>query len=334
MTDFQPKEILSEFLSIRGLPAEITELTADASTRHYFRIQIESGPAVACVYPEENSESALSYLDVTELFLSQGLPVARVIDRDLDSRVLILGDLGDRVLRSDLLTASPDSRRKLLSKAISLIPRIQLATAAAYERDSVASRVRFDREKLMWEFDFFLEHYYSTAMKRPLPAAMLAEVRRECEMIAGELEERAEVLCHRDFHAANLMVAADSELKIIDHQDARIGSIAYDLVSLLLDRVDEPPNEDHIAEMRRYFLDQRLSVGLAPVDETEFAAEFRLQAIQRCLKAVGTFSYQSAVRGKTYFIPYIRPMFQIVDDSATRLNRFPALREMVAREVL
>src|SRR5690606_27827137 len=95
------------------------------------------------------------------------------------------------------------------------------------------------------------------------------------------------------------------------HQDARIGSVTYDLVSLLLDRVTDPPAEEWILEKQRRLLAERGKMGLPEIAEKDFAAEFRLQAIQRCLKAVGTFSYQSTVRGKGYFIPYIIPMLRI-----------------------
>jgi hypothetical protein len=48
--------------------------------------------------------------------------------------------------------------------------------------------------------------------------------------------------------------------------------------------------------------------------------------VQRCLKAVGTFSYQTAVlgRGETY-AQFINPMFEIVVQAAEWLGRFPLL---------
>lgn len=129
------------------------------------------------------------------------------------------------------------------------------------------------------------------------------------------------------------MVTDGGELKIIDHQDARIGSAAYDLVSLLLDRITEPPSAEWLAEKRRYLLDRRLELGLEELDETDFAYEFRLQTIQRCLKANGTFSFQSVTRGKTYFVPFIRPMFEIVLRAAENLGRFPTLQKIIRREL-
>src|SRR5690606_22828053 len=147
--------------------------------------------------------------------------------------------------------------------------------------------------------------------------------------LAADLDRRARVLCHRDYHAANLMVTPDGSLHIIDHQDARIGSAAYDLVSLLLDRITDPPPEDWVAEKRSLLLRTREDLGLEMIDPELFAEEFRLQAIQRCLKAVGTFSYQSSVRGKTYFIPYIRPMLQITLTALRETARFPDLEQVL-----
>ncbi len=129
------------------------------------------------------------------------------------------------------------------------------------------------------------------------------------------------------------MVDADSELRIIDHQDARIGSPSYDLVSLLLDRVTELPSPEWLAEKRKLFLAQRDMLGLDPISEDNFAHEFRLQTIQRCLKAVGTFSFQSANRGKTYFEPFIIPMFEIVLRALENLNRFPITRSILVSQI-
>src|SRR5687768_1813650 len=129
------------------------------------------------------------------------------------------------------------------------------------------------------------------------------------------------------------MLDQNDNLRIIDHQDARIGSVAYDLVSLLLDRVTEPPTTEWLADKRRFFLDERERLGLEKISDGEFANEFRLQTVQRCLKAIGTFSFQSSTRGKTYFVPFIKPMFKIVSRALGNLDRLPAMRHVVACEL-
>jgi len=324
---------LNAFLAKNDIRSEVAVLSADASTREYFRIEWFGRTAVACVYPEAFNEQEHAYVDVTTLFLRADLPVAELYAVDGELGVIVQEDLGDAVLREYLKTQDTGRAARLVDEAIALIARIQLATPLAFEMDSIASRLSFDEEKLLWELDFFKTHYFETFSQRPLSATEDRCLSEEFTELARELAERAAVLCHRDFHAANLMIDRDEKMRIIDHQDARIGSVAYDLVSFLLDRITKPPSPEWLAEKRRYFLDLRVALGLPRIDEAEFAAEFRLQTLQRCLKAVGTFSYQSAVRGKTHFIPFIVPMFRIVLRSAGNLRTFPTLCTILKREI-
>jgi len=322
-------ERLQEFLRFRGEPSAVEQLTADASTREYFRIGWKGSTAVACVYPEAFDPADQNYLDVTRLFLKSGLPVADVYDHDGASGIIVLEDLGNRILRDEMMGDDVTKRSRLRNEAISLIARIQAATDPAFEMDSIASRLKFDIEKLEWELGFFKEHFFETYLKSPLSEADNTRLSAEFHELSAELETFATVLCHRDFHAANLMLDPQNRMRIIDHQDARMGSPAYDLVSLLLDRITDLPSREWLAEKRAFFLDMRVKLGLPRLDTDEFAYEFRLQTIQRCLKAAGTFSFQSVNRGKTYFIPFIKPMLLISIRACESLGRFPEIRRIL-----
>ena len=81
-------------------------------------------------------------------------------------------------------------------------------------------------------------------------------------------------------------------------------------------------------------MQEREILGLAKINAEEFAREFRLQTVQRCLKAIGTFSFQTAVRGKTDYIQFIKPMFVAVLQAAEHLNRFPHLQKNIKNELL
>ena len=332
MSDLEHR--LREFLSQNEQPQVFTQLTTDASTREYFRVQWHEKPAVACVYPFNDLCKGQfdACLDVTAVFLSENLPVAEIYAAEAAQGIIIQEDFGDTILRNVLENSGDETRENYLAEAIRLIARIQGATPKAFEMNSIASHLKFDFEKLSWELDFFTEHYFTTLQKSPLPVTDSKLLKAELDEVAQELEEKAKVLTHRDFHAANLMLTG-SELKIIDHQDARIGAASYDLVSLLLDRVTVLPTPEWLAEKRRFFLAERESLGLEKINETDFAHEFRMQTIQRCLKAIGTFSFQSEMRGKTYFIPFIQPMFEIVLRAAENLNRFPHLQRIIKNQI-
>ena len=326
------KERLEHYLGASSVEAQIEPITPDASTRRYFRFQHNGRSCVACVYPDDIKHAAHNYVDVTGLFLSHGLPVAELYDFDEVNGIVIVEDLGDRIVRNELETATARERDDIVREAIGLIAKIQSATRSAEESNSIAGRLRFDTEKLMWELNYFKIHYFTTYKKEPLDPDVDQAIDAELQELSHELESNAAVLCHRDFHAANLMLDQRDNLRIIDHQDARVGSATYDLVSLLLDRVTEIPDGSWIGEMKEHYLEMRNRNRLPSLNRAGFDHEFELQTVQRCLKAAGTFSFQSAVREKWHFVPYIEPMFRITLSALERLDRFPNLRQLLTEQ--
>src|SRR5205085_8760791 len=249
----------------------IVALTPDASAREYLRIPWDKGNAVAAVYPEPFDASVHPYLDVSRLFRDCNLPVPEVYDVDAEAGIIVQEDLGSRQLCQVFEEVSDEEREGLLEQAIDIIARIQAATAAAFERDSIASRLAFDEAKLAWELNFFFEHYFGSYRREKLTRGQTAELKAELNDIAADLSACARVLCHRDYHTANLMVDKSGAIRIVDHQDARMGPISYDLVSLLLDRQPEPPSLAELRGHRLYFLDARRRYGLPAIDPDDFS---------------------------------------------------------------
>jgi len=313
---------------------DLTALTPDASTREYFRIPWKRKHAVACVYPEPFDPEFHPFLDVSRLFSKVGLPVPEILAIDGSEGIIIQEDLGDLQLHQVLQDSTEEEYEAYHERAISLIADIQVATPTAYDMKSIASRLAFDEAKLAWELQFFMEHYFGSLRHETLTHGEAAELKVELNDIAAELDVRPRVLCHRDFHAANLMVDKNDRIRIVDHQDARMGPASYDLVSLLLDRQLEMPPLAEIRAQRLFLLEERRLRGLDAIDPDDFAREFRLMSVQRGLKAVGTFSYQTAVcgRGSTY-AQYIEPTLRTVLQAAEWLDRSPALTRAIKQRL-
>jgi len=177
---------------------------------------------------------------------------------------------------------------------------------------------------------FFFEHYFGSLRQETLRHAETAELKAELNDVSAELANAPRVLCHRDYHASNLMIDSKRRLRVIDHQDARMGPASYDLVSFLLDRQPCPPSLAELRGHRLFFLEQRRRQGLPAIDPDDFANEFRLMTIQRGLKATGTFSYQTAVSGRAaVYEQFIQPTLEIVLQAADWLERFPTLRRLI-----
>lgn len=328
-------ERLARFIAGEGITGvDIVPLTPDASTRKYFRIPWKKGKAVAAVYPEPFDVEVHPYLDVTRLFLASNIPVPQIYAADGVSGIIVQEDLGDQQLFHAYDDESDDQCDEYKEQAIRLIARIQAATSQAYEMQSIASRLAFDEAKLSWELDFFFDHYFGSLRNETLRHTEVAELKAELNDISAELAAAPRVLCHRDYHASNLMVDSKHQLRIVDHQDARMGPASYDLVSFLLDRQPCPPTLAELRSHRLFFLEERRRLGLGGVDPDDFANEFRLMTIQRGLKATGTFSYQTAVAGRgEVYEQFIQPTLQIVLQAVEWLDRFPTLRRMLAERI-
>lgn len=329
--------LLGEFLTEHSVAdaSDITALTPDASTRRYYRVPWKGGAtAIVALHPELFDPATLPFLDITDLFKSVGLPVPNLYAIDAGRGIIAQEDMSDRQLRDALAASDAEGRERLLKEAIRLIARIQAATELAIERNSIASRLAFDEEKLLWELNYFVQHYFGSLRGRALTDEETGELNAEMTDIARDLAARPRVLCHRDFHASNLIVDQAGDLRVIDYQDARMGPATYDLVSILLDRRREPPADEEVAERRLFFLEERRRVGLEAIDADDFAREFRLMTVQRCLKAAGTFAFQTAIRNRgEVYGEFLRPMLLMSLQAAEWLDRFPRLRRLLASEL-
>jgi aminoglycoside/choline kinase family phosphotransferase len=326
---------LARFITQQGIASkEVIPLTPDASTRKYYRIGWKKRTAIAAVYAEPFDPEFHPYLDVTRLFLDCDIPVPEIYEVDGNAGIIVQEDLGDRQLFQIYDEESEEQCDQYKEEAIALIAKIQKATARAYEVDSIASRLAFDEAKLSWELDFFFEHYFGSLRGETLRHAEVAELKAELNDIAAELAAVPRVLCHRDYHASNLMIDPKKRIRVVDHQDARMGPASYDLVSFLLDRQPCPPSLAELRAHRLFFLEERRLLGLSPIDPDDLALEFRLMTIQRCLKATGTFSCQTAVYGRgAVYQHFIEPTLQIALQAAEWLERFPTLRRMLKERI-
>jgi N-acetylmuramate 1-kinase len=150
----------------------------------------------------------------------------------------------------------------------------------------------------------------------------------EYALIAQELAGEARVLCHRDYHSRNLMLH-EGRLYIIDFQDTRMGPDTYDLVSLLRDSYVDF-TEPQVDELIAFFLALRgIGVASSP-DAAEFRRRFDLMALQRNLKALGTFGFQTATRNNPVYIQYIPRTLTYARANMDRHARFGRLRELLA----
>ncbi len=326
-----PSARIQRYLAAERLGAsKVVPLTGDASDRQYFRVLLPNGGSmVLALHAEPIDFDRMAFVGVERLMREVPLPVPAILHHSNALGIIALQDLGDVTLQAHLGAATPDEHAALYRQAVSFIARLQLRGAdlasAAYPPYGIA----FDVEKLTWELEFFVKHFL-VAYRGASPSAGGREaLASEWAILAEELASERRVLCHRDYHSRNLMLHEGS-LFIIDFQDARMGPDTYDLVSLLRDSYVDLTSRQ-VDELTAYFLALRHGpAGVTSEDAAEYARRFDLMALQRNLKALGTFGYQTVTRGNTVYIQHMPRTLNYVRVNLAKYPRFGRLRELLS----
>ena len=255
------------------------------------------------------------------------VPVPRILEHSDALGIIALEDLGDVTLQAHLGAASPAEHAALFRQAVTFINTIQRRGRELASPEYLPYGIAFDVEKLTWELQFFTKHFLEAYRGAALTDASGTRWQTEYATIAGELASEPRVLCHRDYHSRNLMVHEGS-LHIIDFQDARMGPDTYDLASLLRDSYVDF-TEQQVEELSPSSSRTR---G-AGADAGEFRRRFDLMALQRNLKALGTFGFQTTSRANTVYIQYIPRTLNYVRAHLARYERFGRLRELLAEHL-
>ena len=324
-------ERIDAYLRQSGLATRsprVVPLTGDASDRRYFRILLQDASSmVLSLYTAAFDYDTLSFVNVARLLARMPVPIPEISGHADDLGVLALQDLGDVTLQAHLGAATPAEHSALYRQAVSLIATMQKRGDELASPDYIPYRIAFDVEKLAWELDFFTKHFVEAYRGVTIPSASRAALQQEFDTLTEMLASEARVLCHRDYHSRNLMLH-EGKLYIIDFQDARMGPDTYDLVSLLRDSYLDLP-EQVVGELIAYFLALKGSRDT----EQDFRPRFDVMALQRNLKALGTFGYQTTARRNPVYIQYIPRTLRYVRGNLAQLPQFGRLRELLSAHV-
>lgn len=301
---------------------EILQLAGDASSRRYFRVVCGEESSVLMAWEPFNDDGHYPFLSVRDHFAKHGVHVPRVIAKSPAQGLVLLEDLGDLTLERKFWE-NQSQQQVIPAYKLAIDELIKIHYLASTDKtDCVAFKVAFDIEKLLWELNYGREHLLVGLCGLRLTAAQNRALDEVFLKICSRLHEEPKFIAHRDYHSRNVMIKL-GKMRVIDFQDARMGSIQYDLVSLLRDsyvRMDEGVARELIG----YYLDRRKDhegpLGLPVVSRAHFDHVYEVQTIQRCFKACGSFASFFNLRQDTRYLKYIGHTLQTVRKS---LEIFP-----------
>jgi aminoglycoside/choline kinase family phosphotransferase len=325
--DFAALEALVRSVGARG-PLCVAEMPGGASTRRYFRVEVDGSAlgatAVAMFVPEggkpeeiakDTARARWPFLEVRDLLASSGVDVPTLYGEDQERGWLLLEDLGEDTLANYLL-ADESARERLYRQAVLDLARAQraLTTLAA---DSVIAKRAFDADLLRWEIDHFRE-WGLEARGHVLSPSDRATFDAIATRLANRIASWPRGFVHRDYQSRNLMVRRNrgDALCWIDFQDALLGPSVYDLVALL---------NDSYQTFDRRFVEARLreyadAMGLSGNRVEELFEQFDYVTVQRKLKDAGRFVFIDRTKGNDAFLRFVSATIAKVGRSLDRLK--------------
>lgn len=302
---------------LEAQPQRIAPASEDASFRRYFRITHAGGTCIAMDAPPAQ-ENCATFVRVAELFAAAGVNVPRILAQDLDLGFLLLTDFGATTYLDALPLADAD---RLYRDALEALVRLQCASAPGALPD-------YDATLLRREMALFADWYVERHLGRPLEPAQRERLERVFQVVVAHNLAEPRVYVHRDYHSRNLMVTRPSP-GILDFQDAVLGPLSYDLVSLLRDAYVEWPEERVLDWTARYWQIARRAGLPVRHDYAEFYRDFEWMGVQRHLKVLGIFARLWHRDGKPRYLSDLPLVLRYLERTAARYRELSPLARLL-----
>lgn len=289
--------------------------SADASFRQYFRVtnnQDNKTYIVMDAPPEK--EDCYPFVQVTELIRSSGVNAPNIIEIDIKQGFLLLDDLGDTPYLQRL---NEDTAENLYIDAIDALVKMQTIDAML---------PAYDETLLQTELDLFETWYLNRHLDIELDQAQKEILQTAFKSLIKNAEEQPQVFVHRDYHSRNLMITEQNNPGVIDYQDAVMGPITYDLVSLFKDCYIEWPREKV-----EHWLDLYLA-RITPthlIDRVTLMRWFDLMGLQRHLKVLGIFARLNYRDGKAQYLDDLPLTLKYVLYICKQYKEFNPLKDLI-----
>jgi len=325
--------------------ATIEVASADASFRRYFRVSNfdktdnsdRTNKTIIAMDAPPEQEDCTPFIDVTQRLREAGVHAPKIIKEDLAQGFLLLEDFGSTPYLDVLNKQTAD---QLYGDALQALLKIQTANTDGLPE--------YDEAFLQQEMQLMPEWFLKTHLKISPTTEQQKIIDRTLAVITASVLQQPQVFVHRDYHSRNLMLLSDDPLQknlqniekqggwtlnttsnnpgIIDYQDAVLGPITYDLVSLLRDCYIRWPNEK-IANWMLDYKQQAENAGLMhKVPDATFIQWFDYMGLQRHIKVLGIFARLNHRDGKAHYLNDLPLTLHYVMEVA---NKYPLTRPLV-----
>jgi aminoglycoside/choline kinase family phosphotransferase len=304
--------------------AELTRASTDAGFRSYWRSSGATSRIVMDSPPD--TEDVRPWLRMREVLARGGVRVPRVLAQDVDAGFLLLEDLGTQTYLHVIDETNADA---LFDAAVTQLLRVQAIAPPA-------GLPGYDEALLARELRLFDEWFLGRELDHTLDCGTLESLDAVYRRLIDAALAQPRVLVHRDFMPRNLMPVqggptADGPA-VIDFQDAVVGPIAYDTLSLFKDAFLSWP-ESKVDEWIARYHARAVEAGLPVPDLERFRRDVDWIGVQPHLKVLGIFARLKHRDGKPKYIADAPRFLAYLDAVLPRHPELAPLAEVLHRLV-
>ena len=271
-------------------PLSFKPLAGDAGFRSYFRLNTQI-PLLA-VYSPPQEEDNLAFVRVSQHFSSGKIKVPKIFAVNFEKGFMLLQDFGTELLQ-------PLLNLDTLSQYYDLAEELLLDLQLLHPGDNIFPN--YGKPQLMAELQLFQKWFVDQLLMLDVSQGDLRILDDLFELLIENAMEQPLVIVHRDYHSRNLIVHK-SHIGVIDYQDAVVGPITYDLVSLLKDCYLSWP-EEIVRQRALSYKSRAVSKGLMQdIKDQKFMKWFDWMGLQRHIKVMGIFARLSIRDNKESYL--------------------------------
>ena len=293
--------------------ASIADLSGDASFRKYYRVKKKNLSYVVMDCPPDK-ENLKSFISVSEKLHNAKVNAPKLFDCDQENGFLVLSDLGD-----DLYS------RKLDSETVYCLYTDALEAIVKMQTNVDCSDLESFDELYQEENNLFIDWFLGNHLEINKDDGHLDPINTEFNRLNALLKEIPQTFVHRDFHSRNLLVTNTNNPGVIDYQDAVIGPVTYDLVSLLKDCYVSW-DDGLIEDMLESFFTRIKSNSISNI--SDFRYWFDMTGLQRHIKAIGIFSRLNYRDNKDNYLQDIPRTYSYIEKTLKKYKDLTNLNEI------
>ena len=299
---------------------ELERASTDAGFRSYWRT-VGSEPSRIVMDSPPDKEDVRPWLAMRRVLEAAGVRVPKVLAEDADAGFLVLEDLGVNTYLQDIDEANADV---MFDAAIQQLLKLQTTQPPA-------ELPKYDEAMLGRELRLFDEWFCGQHLGMTLDCADMEHLDAAYRYLMDAALAQPQVLVHRDFMPRNLMQADDGPA-VLDFQDAVVGPIAYDALSLFKDAFLSWPIERVDGWLRHYHA-RATEAGLPVPPLDQFLRDADLIGVQRHLKVIGIFSRLHYRDHKPKYLTDVPRFFAYLDDVLPRYAPLAGLYTFIETKV-